>query len=109
MHHDTSTPLPLYRFDSLETGSVIKPERVTDFQIYGMVTGADVSRDMQKLAVITYTSIWVFSNFSADDFFSGDIHYLRVKAGQIEAVCFDDNETLLITNEQRDVFSVEEV
>lgn len=97
----------LYRFDSLSTDHILKPEKITDFRIFGMVTGAAASDDMSKLAVITYTSIWVFSDFENDDFFGGSISYLPVIAGQIEAVCFEDADTLIITNEQRHIFHVD--
>ena len=105
--HWSDLKTTLYRFDSLETDKILKPSRITDFEIYGMVTGAEASHDMSKLAVITYTSIWVFSDFKDDRFFSGSIYYLPVRAGQIESVCFEDKDTLIITNEQRNLFKVD--
>ncbi len=97
----------LYRFDTLNVDRILKPSKITDFKIYGTVTGAAVSDDMSMLAVITYTNIWVFSDFQNDYFFSGSVYYLPVRAGQIEAVCFEDEDTLLITSEQRNIFEVD--
>jgi hypothetical protein len=55
--------------------------------------------------VLTYNSIWLFES-ETGDYFHGKISWLPIKAKQCEAVCFDDDETLIITNEQKELFEV---
>ncbi len=95
----------LYRFDSMDP---LKENPVTEigtFNIRGMVTAADATPDGKKLAVLTYKAIWVFES-DTDDYFNGNIYWLPIKAKQCEAVCFDDDKTLIITNEQMELFEV---
>jgi hypothetical protein len=66
----------------------------------GAVTSADLSPDGTVLALLTNEAVWLFTDFTGDDFFSGmvtrhDLLYDR----QMEGLVFLDNCTLYLTNE----------
>jgi len=49
--------------------------------------------------MVTY-SVWTFTNFKNDDFFSGDVNkYDLGFKSQKESVCFKNSNTLYITDE----------
>ena len=64
------------------------------------ITAADLSPDGSKLALLSTDKLWLFHDFSGDDFFGGQ--YLRIDlpfVSQKEAVCFASETRLLITDE----------
>ena len=73
-------------------------------------TGAELSPDGSTLAVISYTDLWLFDRPAAGDLWlsSGFRRYPLDTdvARQIETVAWADDATLLLTNEQRDLFRV---
>ncbi len=96
----------LYRFDSLDTEKNNPLTLLDTFNIHGQVTGADSSPDGKTIAVLTYNSIWLFTNKSADDnFFNGRVMWLPIRSGQCEAICIS-GENLILTNENRDLFKI---
>lgn len=96
----------LYRMDSMDSNIENPLTYLATFDINGMVTAADATEDGKILAVLTYDNIWVFGVENGDDYFNGSIKYLPIKAKQCEAICFDDEGTLIITNEQTELFEV---
>ena len=65
------------------------------------ITSAALSPDRTKLVLLDSTSIWLFENFKADKFFSGDVS--RIDLGivtQKEAITFYDDNTLIFTDEE---------
>jgi len=96
----------LYRLDEMDPQKYNPLTYLASFDIQGMVTAADVTVDGKKLAVLTYNNIWLFEVEVGDDYFNGKIKWLPIKAQQCEAVCFDDDETLIITNEQMELFEL---
>ena len=103
----------LYCLDTQHTDQVNvlrKLDSVAD--LGGWVTAADVSPDGRTLAVLCQApvaSVWLFDLKSAtgDRLLSSGRAARRLileNADQCEAICFDDNENLLVTNEQRAVF-----
>lgn len=104
--HRSGSQTTLYRLDSEDSvrPNVLTPVGVFDTQ--GPVTGADASPDGTKLAVLTYTSVWLFVvGEGSDDYFAGRVAWMPIFAKQCEAICFD-GDTLLIGNEQRDLYEV---
>ncbi len=107
----------LYRFGTLRSEGINMPEKVGEFEVGGMVTGADASRDGKRLAVIGYRAeqvdgrrqtvgfLWVFERDASGGFFEGRRWHRRFIAGQVEAVCWDGTD-LVITNEPGDLFVV---
>ena len=99
---DTNTTL--YRFDSLDPLKANPVTKLGTFNIGGMVTAADASLDGTKLAVLTYTSVWLFES-ETDDYFHGKFSWLPISAKQCEGICFD-GDNLIITNEQMELFEI---
>lgn len=63
-------------------------------------TSADISDDGKNVALLTQKGIWIFSNFSNDDFFNGTINtYAFETETQKEGICFKNSNTLYITDE----------
>ena len=65
------------------------------------ITSADISEDGKKVALLSPKSVLVFTNFTADHFFSGSVKtYDFDFDSQKEGVCFKDENTLYITDEK---------
>lgn len=101
----------LYRLDTAFT------DRENILTLVGMredivlATGADLSPDGNRLAVSTYDALWIFDRpLDGDDWLAGTAWRLdldRRVAKQLEAVAWDDAETLRLVNENRDVMLAE--
>ena len=74
-------------------------ESCTDMECW--ITAADISADGKKVALLNHKSVWLFSNFTGDDFFSGSAKEYPFMADltQKEGLCFKDSNTLYITDE----------
>lgn len=80
---------------------------VDSFDIGGMVTAADVSPDGRKVAVLTYTAVWVFDyDRATGSIFRRGIRRAPLFAWQAEAVAWDGRDALLVGNEQGQLFRV---
>ncbi len=65
------------------------------------ITSADISPDGSKIVLLSYGKLWIFTDFPEDDFTNGKIKFLNTGATtQLESVCFMDNNTILLTDEQ---------
>ena len=100
----------LYRLDTQYTDQENVLTLVEGREDLIMPTGADLSPDNNKLAVLTVTALWVFDKpASGDKWLSSTARRMVFDyrgAKQVEAVCWDDNENLRIVNEQRMIFRV---
>lgn len=64
------------------------------------ITSADISNDGKKVALLTQKAVWVFTNFENDNFFSGSARSYDFNFNsQKEGICFKDNNTVYITDE----------
>ena len=65
------------------------------------ITSADISEDGKTIVLLNHQSVWVFSDFQGDQFFSGKATEFSFNAdlSQKEGVCFKDANTLYITDE----------
>ena len=64
------------------------------------ITGADISPSGEKIVLLSYGKLWVFTEFTGDDFTNGKIKFIDLGANtQLESVCFEDENTLLISDE----------
>lgn len=79
---------------------------VEEFDFDSEVTGADVSPDKQHLAVLTYQSVWVFPINRTPSFFDGDVQWSRFRANQVESIAFQDNKTLIIAEENGNLYKI---
>ena len=79
-----------------------------DTDIYSYwITAADLSPNGKQLALLSHDRVWIFYNFSDDNFFGGDYKVYELETStQKESVCFADNSTLYITDEYWSTFDI---
>jgi hypothetical protein len=100
----------LYRLDTAHTDSVNVLTFVSQRDDVMLVTGADMSPDGERLAVLSYTAVWVFERPpEGDDWLSGEarrflLNPLRTR--KAEGITWRDDQTLLIASEDRDLFEL---
>ena len=76
------------------------------YNIMGLITGADISPDKTKLALVGYNAFnsffWIFSDFKDDKFLKGKAKFYPLKKAQraqTEGICFKNNSDVLISCE----------
>ncbi|CAA6801590.1 MAG: Unknown protein [uncultured Sulfurovum sp.] len=82
-------------------------KHISTFNIQGMVTAASINKELDILLLTTYSSllnvnVWAFSNYRANDFFSGNRKRLNFKnalQGQVEGITFIDNYKAYMSSE----------
>jgi hypothetical protein len=80
-------------------------EKISTFDAKDMVTAADINKDSNKVAVLTYTGIWLFENFKGENIFNGERYFTELKKRQYEAIAFD-RDSLVFTTENGKVFKI---
>ena len=87
----------------------IKP--IGKFNVNGLITGADISPDKSKLALVGYKDykpiLWIFSDFTADNFWGEQKIHIEMNPifdAQTEGVCFLGNDSILISCERTSTF-----
>lgn len=66
------------------------------------VTSADISPDGKKVAILTSSYVWIFTNFKGNDFFSGKSQQIDLQNfSQKEGLCFSGNNKLLVCDERK--------
>ena len=97
----------LYRLDTAFTDQDNVLTLISRREDVMLATGADLSPDGQRLAVATYSALWLFDKpVEGDDWFSGRAWKLDLDpnvAKQLEAIAWEDAATLRLVNENRDV------
>lgn len=71
------------------------------------VTGADVSPDGSKFALITYGKIFIYGIENQAINFKKPIKCIKIGKNQTEAIVFENNNKIVFTNEQRKIYSIE--
>jgi hypothetical protein len=108
--HRSDADTKLYRLvdDGGEAEQVL--EYIQTFPDIGMVTGAALHPDGRRLAVLTYTGVWLFETDGITErFLSGTLSHVPAAFrawGQVEGIDWIDERTLLVSNEQRDLFRI---
>lgn len=65
------------------------------------ITSATISHDKKSIVLLNHDTLFILSNFIEDDFFSGDTTEIPLEhKSQKEGVCFKNEKTLYITDEQ---------
>ncbi|WP_421813079.1 hypothetical protein [Flagellimonas sp.] len=65
------------------------------------VTSADISPDGKTIALLTYGFVFLLTDYNTPDFTKSSIKIIDLQTNtQIESVCFYDNGTLLIADEE---------
>jgi hypothetical protein len=95
----------------LKNAGFFKLNPVDSFNVQGVITGADISPDKKKLALIGYNNfkplLWVFSEISAGNIFGKENQFFEfdsLQYAQTEGICFLGNDSLLISCEQTSAF-----
>lgn len=112
---DTFTKL--YRLDDRQPNTVNTLTYLDRFDLGGQATGADISKDGLRLAILTYTHVYIFERRTLDEsFFSGRVRRIAyhlegtkpTDESDSEAICFEtdpgtagEDATLLIADESR--------
>ncbi len=66
------------------------------------VTAADISQDGSTIAILGYGKLFLFTDFKWDDFSKGKMKTINLgTTTQLESICFLNNETLLLSDEER--------
>ncbi|GEC77656.1 hypothetical protein [Flavobacterium aquatile] len=66
-----------------------------------VITSAAISQDLKKVVILSHDAIWLFENFTDDNFLNGKATALQLdNFSQKEAICFKDNNTLYIADEK---------
>lgn len=101
----------LYRLDTSHADQANLLTRVDSHPGLTAATGADLSPDGTTLAVISLNSLYLFRNPEGDRWLSGGqerrIRLSQRAIRQAEGIAWEDDDTLLITNEQRDIFRID--
>lgn len=65
------------------------------------VTSADISPDGKKVALLSSDKVWIFTDFTSNNFLSGKVEQIDLKNfTQKEGICFVGNDKLYITDEK---------
>ncbi|GLB51444.1 hypothetical protein NBRC110019_04830 [Neptunitalea chrysea] len=71
-----------------------------DTYTIGSITAADISPDKSTIALLTHKHVYLFSNYSGNNFFSGKLTTINMNNNsQKESIAFKDQHTLLISDE----------
>lgn len=101
-------PAKLYRMDATDPNVSNPLTLMSSYDLRAQVTAADVTADGKKLAILTYAGCWVFIKpDGSDNYFEGQAFYTLISAKQCEAICWDDEDTLIITNEQGELLEID--
>lgn len=107
-----TTGTSLYRLDTVrpnEMNTLTLIHRADDLPI--IPTSAEVSPNGQRLAVMSHDGVWLYEKpAQGDDWLAGRLTRLalpRDRIKQAEGVCWDDDQTLRIVNEQRGVLTLD--
>lgn len=99
--HRDDTGTTLYRLDSEEPNKINMLTKLESFDTRGEVTGASVSEDGRRLAVLTYTGIWLFDATEKERWFDGSIRWMPIEDDEMEAITID-GDNLLISGDEGD-------
>lgn len=66
------------------------------------ITSADISPDGNKIVLLSYSHIWLFTDFKKDDFFKGKVQQIDLaNFSQKEGICFVNNHKVFVTDERK--------
>lgn len=101
----------LYRLDTAFTDKPNMLTRIDSHAALTAATGADLSPDGRTLAVISYTDLYLFRDPVDDKWFSeGQTRRFPLDKGvfrQVEAIAWENDDSLVIGNEQGDLFRIQ--
>jgi hypothetical protein len=84
---------------------VVRP--VDSLQMGTMITAADISPDGKHFALLGYGKVYLFEIGPGDKLFDGKKYCIPLgKTGQAEALVFENNSDLILSNEKGKIFRV---
>jgi hypothetical protein len=108
--HDFEEGTQLYRLATFDTTRANPLERVSTHPRIRLATGADLSPNGARLAVLTKARVWIFERPArGDDWLAGKestIELPRTDTRQAEAIAWIDDATLLVGSEDRTLLRV---
>jgi uncharacterized protein YjiK len=95
----TSETAKVYRLP--DTGGEYKAKLLGSQHIKAPITGAAISPNGKKVALLSEEKMHLFSDYSTpEEFYKGTYQKISLKgAGQTEGIAFEDDDTLVITSE----------
>ena len=97
----------LFKLEDPQEDSVNTLTFVESMKTESLVTAADISKDGSLLAILLYDQI-IIADISEGSFFGGRKWSAYLKGTeQIEAVTFDSDSTLIITEENGDLYEIQ--
>lgn len=105
--HRSDTRTRIYRLDpDADFDKPVPLTLVDEFDVRGQVTGADATPSGDRLVLLTYNALWLFEKPDPNHPVSGPVRWLPYENeseddddGEAEAVCFADDDTLLVGDE----------
>jgi hypothetical protein len=102
--HRSDTFVKHYQLDNPKPDVANDLTYLEKFDIQGQAVGADATPDGKRVVVITYKAIWLFErDDAAEPLFGGRMFFAPYESDQCEAVCFADDNTLLMADEKKGV------
>lgn len=87
--------------DNYQAKYIINFNTCTTHEKLCWITSAVLSPDRSKFVLLDYQRLWLFENWTGDDFFSGDAYKINLGIViQKEAVTFYNNNTVIFTDEE---------
>lgn len=75
--------------------------KTCDNENHCQVTSATIDYSSGTIALLTYNKVYIFSDYSGDDFFNGTVEEIKLKhTSQKEGITFKDARTVYITDER---------
>ncbi|MEQ8954897.1 MAG: hypothetical protein RL120_12260 [Gammaproteobacteria bacterium] len=100
----------LYRLDTMDEDQDNSLTLIDHHPGVTAATAADLSPNNSRLAVLTYSALWVFERPEIADLWLSSsarrLDFPEDSVGQVEAVVWEDSDTLIFTNEQRNIYRV---
>ena len=65
------------------------------------ITGADISNDGKKIALLSNRKVWIINKFNGDDFLHGNVREIDLGTeSQLEGICFKTGNKLYLVDER---------
>tara|TARA_R110002072_G_scaffold192257_1_gene349178 strand:+ start:64922 stop:65782 length:861 start_codon:yes stop_codon:yes gene_type:complete len=87
-----------------QSATLISTYQTCDSRSICQITAATINFETGTVALLGKENVWLLTDYEGDDFFSGTIEKLSLRHhSQKESICFKNNETLYIADEQNGV------
>ena len=111
--HRSDRDTKLYRIEDWQSDEVHIARLIDRFEWIGQVSDAALTSDGSRLAVLTYSGIWIFNRpEDSDNFLKGNGQkwlFPNWSLKQVEGIAWLDEQSLLLCNEQRRMFTLQVV